>query len=548
MQKPGPLSPKTFVTQYYTWGVIILILLGAIALRVHLLDIPLERDEGEYAYAGQLILHGFLPYTKVYNMKMPGIYGAYALLMVIFGQTPTGIHLGLMMLNLATIIFLFLLGKQLLDRTTGVVAAASFAVLSVSPSVQGVLANAEHFVILPAVVAMFILLKAADSRRPLSLFFSGLLFGLAFLIKQHGAAFIAFALVYLIHQGWRTQPPGLKPILTNILSFLGGAALLFTLTCLFFLAVGIFDKFWFWTFTYAKEYVSLNSPIQGLGYFLIYFSSIVSSAPPLWVLAGWGVLALVIDQQEKQRFFFIRSTDDFLLSRHHARFLFSTALFCAAPSGCFIGNRVGISTMGKLLAKVSQSAGKLIPVAIILLALMYSVYHQRLLLFGVDPATASRLIYSRLPGERDVFFPESFKIGQYLKEHTSREDVIAVLGSEPQIYFYAHRRAATGYIYGYPLMEPHQYAERMQEDMIREIEVSRPAYLVLAAFQSSWAVGPGSPRLIFDWVRRYSSEFYDCVGVIDGKSFNFTEYHWDKADDGDQPRLYCFYVFKRKPN
>jgi hypothetical protein len=548
MQKPGPLSPMSFVTRYYTWGVIMLILFGTVALRVHLLDIPLERDEGEYAYAGQLILHGFLPYTKVYNMKMPGIYGAYALLMVIFGQTPTGIHLGLMMLNLATIIFLFLLGKQLLDRTTGVIAAASFAVLSVSPSVQGVLANAEHFVILPAVVGMFILLRAADRRRPLSLFFSGLMFGLAFMMKQHGAAFIAFALVYLIYQGWRNQPLGLKPILTNIISFQGGAALLFTLTCLFFLAVGIFDKFWFWTFTYAKEYVSLKSPIQGLVYFIITFSSIVSSAPPLWVLAGWGVLALFIDQQEKQLVFFIGVLTIFSSLAIMPGFYFRPHYFVLLLPAVSLVIGVGISTMGRLLVRVSQSAGKLIPVAIIFLALLYSVYHQRLLLFGVDPATASRLIYSRLPYERDVFFPESLKIGQYLKEHTSREDAIAVLGSEPQIYFYAHRRAATGYIYGYPLMEPHQYAERMQEEMIREIEVSRPAYLVLAAFHTSWAVRLGSPRLIFDWFRRYSSEFYDCVGVIDGKSFNFTEYHWDKADDGDQPRLYCFYVFKRKPN
>ena len=85
---------------------------------------------------------------------------------------------------------------------------------------------------------------------------------------------------------------------------------------------------------------------------------------------------------------------------------------------------------------------------------------------------ASRLTYGTNP------FPESLKIAQYLKEHTSSEDSIAVLGSEPQIYFYAHRHTATGYIYMYPLMEPQPYALRMQEEMIREIEASRPAYLV----------------------------------------------------------------------
>jgi hypothetical protein len=73
-----------------------LILLFVVFVRVRLLPVPLERDEGEFAYAGQLILQGIPPYQLVYNVKLPGIYAAYALLMAVFGQTPSGIHLGLL--------------------------------------------------------------------------------------------------------------------------------------------------------------------------------------------------------------------------------------------------------------------------------------------------------------------------------------------------------------------------------------------------------------------------------------------------------------------
>jgi len=45
-----------------------------------------ERDEGEYADAGQLILQGVPPYTLAYNMKFSGTYAAYAVIMAIFGQ------------------------------------------------------------------------------------------------------------------------------------------------------------------------------------------------------------------------------------------------------------------------------------------------------------------------------------------------------------------------------------------------------------------------------------------------------------------------------
>ena len=541
-QRPGPVSPKGFVVRDYTWGLIILILLGAIALRVHLLDVPLQRDEGEYAYAGQLLLQGFLPYTKVYNMKMPGIYGAYALMMAILGQTITGIHLGLLLLNLATIIFLFLLGRQLLDRTTGVIAAASFAVLSVGQSVEGVFANAEHFVILPAVAGMLILLRAADSRRHLSLFLSGLLLGLAFLMKQHGVAFIAFAVIYLIYQGCRAQPVSLKPLLGNILVLLAGAALPFTLTCLFFLASGGFDKFWFWTFVYAREYVSLGSPAQGWKIFIYNLRPIVASAPLLWVLAGWGVLALFIDHKARKRLFFTGTLVIFSFLAITPGLYFRPHYFVLLLPAISLVIGVGISSMGRLLARVSQSAAKILPIFVILFALLYPVYNQRLFLFEVDPTMASRLTYDRNP------FPESLKIAQYLKERTSTEDTIAVVGSEPQIYFYAHRRAATGYIYTYPLMEFHPYAERMQEEMIREIEASRPAYLVFVNIQPSWwVVRPESSLFIFSWFRKYSKEFYDCVGVIDIVSLNHTEYHWGESSKGYQVSTPSVYVYKRKP-
>jgi hypothetical protein len=533
-QRPAMVSPKGFVAWDYAWG--LLILLIGIALRVHLLGVPLERDEGEYAYAGQLILNGFLPYSNVYNMKMPGIYGAYALVMAIFGQTPSGIHLGLMVANLATLIFLFLLGKYLLDRTTGIIAAVSFAVLSVSQSVQGVFANAEHFVILAAVAGIYLLLRAADSRHPLILFLSGLLFGLAFLLKQHGAAYIAFAVVYLIYQGRHTQPGSLRMVLANILVLLAGAALPFALTCLLFLASGVFDKFWFWTFTYAREYVSMVSPGIGWELFSINFRPIVSSAPLLWMLAGWGLLALFWDQMAREQLFFIGTLVIFSFLAIVPGFYFRPHYFVLVLPAISLLIGVGISAMGRLIARVGRRAAKIIPVAIILLALLSSVYQQRLFLFGVEPAMASRLTYGA------NHFPEFLKIGQYLREHTTKADTIAVVGSEPEVYFYAHRRAATGYIYTYPLMEPHPYAKRMQEEMIREIEESQPAYLVFVDIRTSWLARPESERLIFDWLRKYAREFYNCVKVIDTIPLDNSSYGWRGALEGSP----SIYVYKRK--
>src|SRR5690349_14316034 len=73
------------------WAILVVTILIVVAARVRLSGMPLERDEGEYAYAGQLLAQGIPPYTLAYNMKLPGTYAAYMVMMAIFGQTPTGI-------------------------------------------------------------------------------------------------------------------------------------------------------------------------------------------------------------------------------------------------------------------------------------------------------------------------------------------------------------------------------------------------------------------------------------------------------------------------
>jgi 4-amino-4-deoxy-L-arabinose transferase-like glycosyltransferase len=189
------------------WWVLAAIVFGlTLAIRIRLLGVPLERDEGEYAYAGQLMLQGIPPYKLAYNMKFPGTYAAYALIMSIFGQTITGIHLGLLLVNATTVALVFLLGRKLMNPTAGIGAAATYAVLSVSPSVLGFAGHATHFVMLPVLGGALILLHESGRQRLGRLFASGLLFGLALLIKQPAVFFILFGATYLVskdvHRGF----------------------------------------------------------------------------------------------------------------------------------------------------------------------------------------------------------------------------------------------------------------------------------------------------------------------------------------------------------
>ena len=57
----------------------------AAAIRLRLLAVPLERDEGEYAYAGRLLQDGVPPFESVYGMKLPGTHLAYGLAFALLG-------------------------------------------------------------------------------------------------------------------------------------------------------------------------------------------------------------------------------------------------------------------------------------------------------------------------------------------------------------------------------------------------------------------------------------------------------------------------------
>src|SRR5207244_12299100 len=46
------------------WILTALIMVGAAALRLPLLDVPLDRDEGEYAYVARLLLDGIPPVCR----------------------------------------------------------------------------------------------------------------------------------------------------------------------------------------------------------------------------------------------------------------------------------------------------------------------------------------------------------------------------------------------------------------------------------------------------------------------------------------------------
>src|SRR5262245_23897843 len=77
----------------HVWPILLLAALVFVLFRALAVNVPLERDEGEYAYIAQRMLQdGEVPYRDNFNQKPPGVFVAYLLPIGLFGKSIAAIH------------------------------------------------------------------------------------------------------------------------------------------------------------------------------------------------------------------------------------------------------------------------------------------------------------------------------------------------------------------------------------------------------------------------------------------------------------------------
>ncbi len=144
-------------------------------------------------------------------------------------------------------------------------------------------------------------------------------------------------------------------------------------------------------------------------------------------------------------------------------------------------------------------------------------------------------------------FAEAEVVAAFIRNNTKPDAKIAVLGSEPEIYFLSQRHSATGYIYAYPLMEPQPFASLMQDKMIHEIETNTPEFIVFVNLNSSWAQVPQSDVTVFKWWDTYQTN-YMLVGLANIPSSMETVYVWgsEKTKHYEDTRECSLKIYQRK--
>ena len=519
------------------WLLLILALVAVV--RIRLLSLPLERDEGEYAYAGQFMLEGVPPYQLIYNMKLPGIYAAYALIMAVFGQSAQGIHLGFMLANFGAIVLIYFVGRRFLDRAAAVAASAAYALLSIDPHVQGLNAHATHFLVLAALGATLVLLRAQESGRRAGLFWSGALFGLAFLMKQPGGAFAMFGFSLLLWAAWRRPAPDWKTSVASLAVYSAGVAAPIVLTVLMIWHVGVWDRFWWWTMTYARTHATVL-PWEFGKIRLAGFLAHLSWNGVFWGLALAGLAAVLMGKNRADEKFFFLSLLFFSALAVCPTFHFTNHYFVLMlPVLALLAARAFVPAATWLAAQPLAVARGAPWILFGLVWVGAASSHFDLFALWGPPEAAARMY----PSNDFQVYPI---LADYLKSHTPANATFAVLGSEPELLFYAHRRSVTGYIYMYDLVQTQPFRARMAQDMISEVERGRPDFVVFVNVVYSWL--PYSHEdfdQIRNWFMEYTDSQYDPYGVV---TFPPNVYVWGPDCLKRVPLGHRFVIiFQRKP-
>jgi len=385
-------------------------------------------DEAVYSVVANEIVDGGRPYVDAVERKPPLLFWLYAGIFEATGKfNPGGLHAVALGWTLATMAGLYVIGRQLFDRGTGLVAALLYSVYQPWGTFKNLAFNGEMIMNLPLVWACAIVFARSSPRLRPELLVAGALLGAAFLLKQPAAiAAVPFG-IYLLLPTYRTSRR-LTPTASLIHALLLTAGFFGVLGVV--IAVlqkqGILRDAFFWTITaHANPHVFLGKGALSILAFL-------ACCFPL-------VVGAILSLRDKRG----------LWSENSAERTALLILLAASAIGAAAGGRF-----------YPHYYIQLIPP----LALLAAPYYARISFRRDQPRhwlLGPVTFYALLAVTVVAFFIASYvglasrrqatEAGRYLSEHSAADDRIFIWGHAAWIYMEARRRPACRYILTFPL-------------------------------------------------------------------------------------------------
>src|SRR6476659_3666990 len=208
------------------------IILLTVAIRLPSLLHPQPIDSEEmYSVVANEILDGGRPYADAVERKPPLLFWTYAAIFKIAGKFNwKALHMVALVWTLCAMAGLYVIGCELFDPNTGLIAAFFYSVFQPWWTWKTLSFDGEMIMNLPIIWAWAIAFRRGSSPLRPELFVAGALLGAAFLLKQPAAIAAVPLGIYLLLPSYRASRS-----LTRINSIIQAT----TLTAGFFAVVGL---------------------------------------------------------------------------------------------------------------------------------------------------------------------------------------------------------------------------------------------------------------------------------------------------------------------
>jgi 4-amino-4-deoxy-L-arabinose transferase-like glycosyltransferase len=457
----------------------------SLLLRALVADIPLERDEGEYAYIAQRWLLGELPYRDAFDQKPPGVFACYGVLFALGGRSPAAIHWGSHLFLVLAALALWRLLRDEAGARAAALAALALLAMALDAAVLGGTANTEVFALLPLCAGMLSAMRGTREGAARHWLAAGAWGGAALLCKQVTAPVVALWGLAALASAWRDGRGGRAGrALRRAGLVAGGVALVVAPVCAWFAWRGAWTPFWDAVVGHNLAY-SAGVPWRLYPALLLaVLRPLAVHQAPALLAAGLGLLVARRRHGDAAALALLA----WLLASLAAasvggRFREHYLLLLLPPLAALAG--LGIDALG---ARAPRPRALLLGCALIVVS--WPLLADRPYWFAPSPLAASRHVYGFNP------FPESVALARVVAARSSPEDRVFVFGSEPQLLYHAARRSASRYIFLYPLYSGAPDDAARQREVLAELLRRPPRFVVLVSTPASFLPAPGSPRIL----------------------------------------------------
>jgi|GEM_PF-647574 len=513
-------------------------------IRSKFLLIPFERDEGIYSYFGTLVLEGKIPYKDFYESKFPGLFYMYAFMVKFFGDTVKGMHTGFMWMNIITVIFVYLSSRKLFSPIAGIISAITYAFVSMTPALSGFTVQSEQGVAFFISVGVFFYAMAKSTGKYYHYLLMGLGMGMAFMVKTSGIALVLWGGLIIILDFLFTKPKKIRDLLFNLGSYsIGGFAIIIVFFTIIAMKGSFADMIW-WTYTHSKDYVSAVPFEEGVKYFKYGRDAIVEHYKFFWVHSILALALCLFKQVDFKlkafgitllAFSFLTIVPGFYFYGHYwIQAIPGFAIVAGLTYYCF-------DVILKNKFNLKQKSIRYAYLGIFVAASLSHMSKLKSYYFHPNYELILRQVYGSNP------FPEAMEIGNYINSHAKPEDNITLIGSEPQIYFYTHKKSPSRHAYFTSVVNAIPQHYYWQREFVKDVEKQKPRYLVFFNHSISLLVQPNVDQYVFEWANKYITANYKTVGIVDMVDGQQSTYVWDDAVNTYKPQgKNVIYIFETK--